>query len=252
MIIKYDLYSGQLKRNVHIHMYLPDDYLSSQQQYPVLYMFDGHNLFFDEDATYGRSWRLLNYLYELPKPMIVVGLECNHEGLERLNEYAPYPFYDPDFSRGFEGRGRQTMNFIIRTLKPYVDLHFPTLPDRGHTWIAGSSCGGLMAIYALYAYSPYFSRAAALSPYVLPSISSLLTHINRQRLRLPSALYLSWGAKEGNSAHEFVQETVALTNLANILLKKGVKIQFDVSAAGEHCEAQWESLAYTFLRFLEK
>lgn len=252
MVIKYDLYSSQLHRTVRIHMYLPDDYLSSQKQYPVLYMFDGHNLFFDEDATFGRSWRLLNYLYSLPQPIIVVGLECSHEGDARLSEYAPYPFYDPEFGKGFEGKGRQTMNFLVQTLKPYVDLHFPTKPGRQTTCIAGSSCGGLMAIYALYAYSAVFSKAAALSPYVLPSQSSLLTHANRQRIKLPSSLYLSWGAHEGNTGHEFVQETTILTNLANILLKKGVKIQFDVSPVGEHCEAQWESRANAFLRFLEK
>ncbi|MGM9960060.1 MAG: alpha/beta hydrolase-fold protein, partial [Allobaculum sp.] len=71
MIVKFDLNSDQLQRTVKIHMYLPDDYLSSQEKYPVLYMFDGHNLFFDEDATFGRSWRMLNSLYALDRKIIV-------------------------------------------------------------------------------------------------------------------------------------------------------------------------------------
>ncbi|MDO4663339.1 MAG: alpha/beta hydrolase-fold protein [Erysipelotrichaceae bacterium] len=252
MIVKFDLFSTQLERNIKIHMYLPDDYISSQETYPVLYMFDGHNLFFDEDATFGRSWRMLNPLYELERKIIVVGLECNHNGNERLSEYAPYPFYDPEFGITVEAKGKQTMDFIVDTLKPYIDLHFPTIPNRMNTWIAGSSCGGLMAIYALCMHSQYFSRAVALSPYVLPSYTSLLYAAGKSRLKMPSGLYVSWGALEGTTGHAFISETKVLTDLANILIKKGVHIQFDVRPYGEHCEASWEEITPQFLRYLIK
>lgn len=36
-----------------LHIYLPESYFNSHQEYPVMYFFDGHNLFFDEVATYG-------------------------------------------------------------------------------------------------------------------------------------------------------------------------------------------------------
>ena len=39
------------------YVYLPESYMyEPEMRYPVLYMFDGHNVFFDEDATYGKSW----------------------------------------------------------------------------------------------------------------------------------------------------------------------------------------------------
>lgn len=250
MIIKYDLYSSSLERDVTIHMYLPDDYMNSHKTYPVLYMFDGHNLFFDEDATYGRSWRLLNHLYALEEDIIVVGIECSHEGNERLSEYAPFDFYDAEFGGGIDGKGDATMDFILHTLKPYVDHHFPARKDRRHTWIGGSSCGGLMAIYALCTCSSVFSKAVALSPYVLPCDSSLLYCADQVYIHSPSSLYLSWGAREGNTAHEFVGETACLTELANILLSKGVRMEFHVKPLGEHDEAEWESLVDSFLRFL--
>ena len=250
MIVKYDLFSSSLHRNVTIHMYLPDDYMHSQKKYPVLYMFDGHNLFFDEDATYGRSWRLLNHLYALDTEIIVAGIECSHVGNERLIEYAPFDFYDPEFGGSLPGKGRETMDFIVHTLKPYIDHHFPTKPDRANTWIAGSSCGGLMSLYALLAYSRTFSKAAALSPYILPCATSLLCFADRVHVRHPSRLYLSWGAQEGDTAHEFVHETALLMELSNILLHKGVHLHYDVDPLGTHCEEQWESLADSFLRFL--
>lgn len=247
MILKHELYSPELRRRVRLHLRLPDDYLASRQAYPVLYMFDGHNLFFDEDATFGRSWRLLDHL---PEDLIVVGLECSHQGNERLSEYAPFPFYDPDYKESFEGKGPKTMQFLITHVKPYIDRHFPTLPDRRHTWIGGSSCGGIMAVYALLGYSHIFSKAVALSPYVLCSQSDLLYYASRSAPRRPAALYLSWGAMEGNGAHEFIAETKVLSDLANILLSKGVHLRFNVRPFGEHCEAEWESQADDFLDFL--
>ena len=53
--------TGEEKRNAYI--YLPESYQYEQEKrYPVLYMFDGHNVFFDSDATYGKSWGMKEYM----------------------------------------------------------------------------------------------------------------------------------------------------------------------------------------------
>ena len=82
-----------------LHIYLPHDYCESQESYPVMYFFDGQNLFFDQMATYGKSWGLYNFLGNWSKKIIVVGLECGHEVNERLSEYSPYDI-DSDFFGG--------------------------------------------------------------------------------------------------------------------------------------------------------
>ena len=75
--------SGEEKRNVYL--YLPESYSYEQEKrYPVLYMFDGHNVFFDSDATYGKCWGLKEFLDHWEKDMIVVGMECSHTGNHRL------------------------------------------------------------------------------------------------------------------------------------------------------------------------
>ena len=56
MIQKWDItipaLSGKMKRKAYI--YLPDCYDEDTfRRYPVLYMFDGHNVFFDADAAFG-------------------------------------------------------------------------------------------------------------------------------------------------------------------------------------------------------
>ena len=54
MIISWEItipaLSGDEPRRAYV--YLPEDWEEEGRRYPVLYMFDGQNVFFDEDATY--------------------------------------------------------------------------------------------------------------------------------------------------------------------------------------------------------
>jgi predicted alpha/beta superfamily hydrolase len=155
--------TGEESRRAYI--YLPDSWQRNPElRYPVLYMFDGHNVFFDEDATYGKSWGMGEYLDAAQTQLIVAAVECNHHPDNgRLSEYSPWTFSNSDTGR-VRGRGKTTMEWLVRSFKPAIDQEFPTLPGRNDTFIAGSSMGGLMALYAVMEYNRYFSRAAALSP----------------------------------------------------------------------------------------
>ena len=83
---------GMERRRVYI--YLPDEYYEKpKRQYPVLYMFDGHNVFYDEDATYGKSWGMEQYLQKSGRKLMVVALESSRApDYGRLKEYAPFSF----------------------------------------------------------------------------------------------------------------------------------------------------------------
>ena len=66
--------TGRAPRTVYV--YLPQAAEDNPQaRFPVLYMFDGHNVFFDEDATYGKSWGMGEYLDEAGAELIVVAVE---------------------------------------------------------------------------------------------------------------------------------------------------------------------------------
>ena len=53
--VSYPAVNGTEQRRVYV--YLPTMYEAEpDRRYPVLYMFDGQNVFFDEDATFGKSW----------------------------------------------------------------------------------------------------------------------------------------------------------------------------------------------------
>ena len=58
--VSYPAVNGTEQRRVYV--YLPTMYEAEpDRRYPVLYMFDGQNVFFDEDATYGKSWGMADY-----------------------------------------------------------------------------------------------------------------------------------------------------------------------------------------------
>ena len=163
-------------------VYLPDDWQTSGKKYPVLYMFDGHNLFFDSTATYGTCWGLKEYCDAHPN-WIIAAPECNHEGNKRLEEYCPY---QSDWFGGITGTGHEYMEWLTKEFKPMMDKRYPTLPGRANTAIGGSSMGGLMSLYALLQYNDTYSRAAALSPSIWAighndveynSVDQLITYI---------------------------------------------------------------------------
>nr|MDE7379563.1 alpha/beta hydrolase [Clostridia bacterium] len=160
-LIKIPALTGERER--HSYVYLPVGYTQNTDvSYPVLYMFDGHNLFSDDEATFGKCWGLADYLDRTQTPLIVAAVECNHEGDMRLSEYSPVSFYY--HGKRITGRGKKYMDWLTGEFKPFIDQNFRTLSDRNNTYIAGSSMGGLMTLFALAKYGNVFSRGAALSP----------------------------------------------------------------------------------------
>lgn len=157
MIQKFEVNITPFSLTRTIHLYLPNDYNQSEERYPVLYMYDGHNLFKDEDATYGKSWGLEKFLDHYDKKFIVVGMECNHEGNKRLDEYCPYDL-EHGFFGSIHGQGKEFMKWVCDELKPYIDSHYRTIPFRECTMIGGSSMGGLMALYTVVAYNELFLK----------------------------------------------------------------------------------------------
>lgn len=240
MLEKWDIaipaLTGDALRNVYV--YIPDSCQEDpERHYPVLYMFDGHNVFYDEDATYGKSWGMLDYMDRTGTEMIIAAVECNHspDG-GRLSEYSPFTFSDPKLGH-ITGRGKTTMDWWVNTFKPLIDSHYPTLPDRRHTFIAGSSMGGLMSLYALLEYNTVFSRAAALSPSIWFSAESLDAMIRNARLAPDTVLYMDYGSREihfhPNMRHRFGQ-------VASLLIDREIQLSCRIVPGGDHCEASWE------------
>ena len=230
------------------YVYVPDAWKKDRSlRFPVLYMFDGHNVFFDSDATYGKSWGMLDYLEKHQTPIIVAAVECNHDPNNgRLSEYSPYTFDDLHFGH-VPGRGKTTMEWMVNTFKPYIDKRYPTLPQREYTFIAGSSMGGLMSLYAVLKYNHVFSRAAALSPSIWFATRNLDRMICEADIAPDTVIYMDYGSRElpfhSNMKHQFGK-------VAARLLERGVFLNCRIVPGGNHNEASWEQQIPFFMNTL--
>lgn len=242
-------------KNRTLHIYLPDNYETSGERYPVMYFFDGHNLYRDEDATYGKSWGLESFLDGWGKDMIIVGMECGHDGHERLGEYSPYDI-EKFFWGPVHGTGKATMDWIVNEVKPMIDREYRTYPFREATAIGGSSMGGLMSLYAAVAYNDTFSKAACLSSAIGACFGDVAKDILGHKLDADTRIYLSWGTEEAGGTKENAREDwmtrTARNNVAaaGLLWQQDVKLRLFCQRGGNHCEADWEKQVPVFMNFL--
>ena len=160
-VINDSFYMPQLERYRKIWVYLPPDYdMEEDSEYPVLYMHDGQNLF-DRATSFSGEWQVderLNALFEEGYTVpIVIGID--HGNATRFNEYSIVDVEEPKI----DAEGELYLRFIVETLKPYVDSHYRTIPEKESTSIMGSSLGGLISTYAISMYPNIFGSAGLFS-----------------------------------------------------------------------------------------
>jgi len=238
----------QGKDSRRVYLYLPETYQQEKRRrYPVLYMFDGHNVFFDEDATYGKCWGLKEYLDYTDSQIIVCAVECNHDPNNgRLKEYSPYTFTEKEVGT-IEGFGKQTMDWYVNILKPMIDKRYRTKPDRANTFIAGSSMGGLMSLYAVLHYNHIFSKAAALSPSVWTDPDQIELMIKEADIAPETTIYMDYGSREMKN-HKVMRRQ--FDKVTRMLLKKNIWLTSRIVPNGDHCEACWEAQIPFFMQVL--
>ena len=233
--IRYPAVGGEEERRAYV--YLPTMYEADpDRRYPVLYMLDGQNVFFDEDATYGKSWGVADYLDYTDTPLIVAAVECNASANnERLVEYSPYRFDDKQYGH-FDGKGKDTLNWFVHEFKPCIDANYRTQPDRSYLH-RRQLHGRLMSLYALLQYSDVFGRAAALSPSLWVAPEALTALVGRCKLAPGTVLYMDYGSREmGN--HDGMRK--GFGEMCSRIFARGINLTARVVPGGDHSEASWE------------
>ena len=244
--MSYPAVNGTEQRRAYV--YLPTMYEAQpERRFPVLYMFDGQNVFFNEDATYGKSWGMEQYLQKSSRKLMVVALESSRApDYGRLKEYAPFSFTTEE-TGGIIGNGDITMDWIVHVLKRTVDTQYRTKADRRHTFLAGSSMGGLMTLYGLLVYPEVFSRGAALSPSLWIDAEKVKAMIRHARVKRNTVLYMDYGALEF-ADHPHSRSLFA--EVSALLIEKRVLLNSRIVPRGTHCEASWEKQIPFFMKTL--
>jgi predicted alpha/beta superfamily hydrolase len=218
----------QLKRIRRVWIYLPENYSHSKKRYPVLYMQDGQNIF-DEATSYAGEWGVDEYLDSLRnknKECIVVAVD--HGGDKRLTEYDPY-----DNEKFGKGEGKKYAAFLVKTLKPFIDKHYRTLKKKENTFIAGSSMGGLISMYAILKYPETFGGAGIFSPafWVGPAIYN---DLNKMAKKVKGRVYFYCGKMESDSMVPDMMKAFEIMSQ-----KSSAKTKMVIRDSGKHNEAAW-------------
>ena len=223
----------QLKTTRKIWIYLPPNYENSKKKYPVIYMEDGQNLF-NEATSFSGEWKVDETMEAFSKngilEAIVVGID--NGGSERLNEYSPWKN-----EKYGGGNGSLFTEFLVKTLKPYIDKRYRTLSQSKNTALIGSSMGGLISLYAGTKYPNIFGKLGIFSPAFWFAENDLKRFLNRNSSKLKNTkFYFLSGTKESEDMVSDIREIV------EILEKKGVSkqnIQTKFDDYGTHSESYW-------------
>ena len=253
-----DFYSPQLDNRRDILVYLPKSYLLSERSYPVLYMHDGQNLF-DSATSYSGEWSVDETLEGLSGQgieAIVVGIP--NIGSRRYQEYIPFPA--PDMT---DAQGDLYVNFIADTLKSVIDRTFRTQAGRLTTGIMGSSLGGLISLYAIFARSDIFGMAGVVSPSLRWGKHGIFPFVQAAAVA-PGKIYMDVGTAEGaglaadpQSQRSFAENYVQQVRRMCLLLKRkgyqsGETLLYVEEEGGVHHESAWARRLPAALRFLLK
>lgn len=237
-----------LDRKRTIRVYLPPGYDETGKRYRVLYMFDAQNLFDDATSFLG-EWGVDESLDALAKSdgieLIVVGID--HGDDKRISELRPWAH--PRFGKA---EGDQFLDFVVGTVKPFIDRSYRTRTGRKDSGIAGSSIGGLMAHYAVVRHPDVFGRVGIFSPAYWIA-DEIYPATEAGTLRRGTRIYLVAGDKEGQTEADHVQTVAKVRKMESLLQDsqgRRIVLKTVIRAGGGHNEAAWRSEFPAAIRFL--
>jgi predicted alpha/beta superfamily hydrolase len=157
-----------------------------------------------------------------------------------MNEYSPY-----DMEKFGKGEGDQYVDFLVKTLKPFIDKKYRTKRCRKHRFIAGSSMGGLISFYAILKYPKVFGGAGVFSPafWIVPGLKKGL---EAKAKKVKGKIYFYAGKGESES---MVPDMLSVMEQMSLYSK--AKMTSVIRTEGKHNEATWRQefpLFYKWIR----
>ena len=253
-----------------LDIWLPDGY-SQQKKYAVLYMHDGQMLF-DALTTWNKQeWKVDEWAGKLQKEGTVKDfiVVAPHNIAEiRHSDYFPKrPFellsqkqqdsifleakkHNPSFT---SLNSDDYLKFLIEELKPFIDTNYSVNTNRENTFVAGSSMGGLISMYAVSEYPTIFGGAACLSTHWIGTFTNENNPIPEafftyMEANLPNAsahkIYFDYGTATLDAMYLKYQEKVS-----KVIGRKGHRINQKFEGA-DHSENSWNQRLDVAFRFL--
>ena len=258
-------------------IWLPPEYYQwpADHRFPVLYMWDGQNLFDPATTHYGKAWMVHDVLTEMVKrgeaePHIVVGI-WSPPGKDRYRSYLPQ--FAADKAKGDVASNiremaggpvlsKRQLDWVADFLKPSIDSSYRTQSDARHTTIVGASMGGVMSCYAIVARADIFGNAGCVSahfalidPELAPAnekqITALWANFLDTKLGPPAGrrIWMDHGTEKLDSYYGPWQRMVA-ENFTALGWREGEDFTARVYQGAEHDEISWNIRLSEMLNWL--
>ncbi|GAA0872337.1 alpha/beta hydrolase-fold protein [Gangjinia marincola] len=268
-----DSFPSNYIQSRRVDIWLPQGYTPSKK-YGVLYMHDGQNLF-DSTTTWNKQeWKIDETVTKLVnadkiEPVIVVGIhsisDIRWQDLypEKTFDYMPKETAEAiradaqkqNFNTNLTGD--EYLKFLVEELKPFVDKTYATKPDKENTFVAGSSMGGLMSMYAIHEYPEILGGAAGISthwPGANPTpdnpFEKAIFKYVEATMPNPKThhVYYDFGTKTLDQYYPKYAPTVdSLYHNAGYTAKNFKNLKFEGT---DHSEASWQKRVDVWMEFL--
>lgn len=260
----------------NIDIWLPEGY-DKNKKYAVLYMQDGQSLYDSSIMWNHQSWDVDDVITSLLhqkqiKDVIVVGI-WNGQSSRHAEYFPQRPFEDLSIAERdtvtaqlqraartkdrFKPVSDNYLKFLVTELKPFVDQHYSTLSNKENTFVAGSSMGGLISMYAICEYPDVFGGAACLSTHWPGTFSTennpipeAFVQYLRNHLPIPTnhKFYFDYGDQTLDALYPPLQKNVDRVMKEKGYSHKNWMTQF--FPGDNHSELSWNKRLHIPLRFL--
>jgi len=227
-----------LGRTRRVWVYLPPGYSVGAQRYPVMYLQDGQNVF-DAATSFAGEWGVDETIDSLASRGVggAIVVAVDNGGAHRMDEYNPWK---NAATRLGGGEGEKYVDFLARTLKPYVDAHYRTRTDARSTTIAGSSMGGLIALYASLTRPGVFGNAGVFSCACWIARDEIMALVKRTKPgNQPAHFYFVVGSLEGSNSGPENDQTAIARAMNRVGFRTNSDLVARVAPDGNHEEWFW-------------
>ena len=241
----FGVFSPELDDTFTVTVWIRPQSTQTGARFPVLYLYDGGNVFDCATSFSGVEWgcdEAAQALAEAGLPCLMVAVTVR--GAHRENDYVPFEM--PGNSAPSSADAYQT--FLAGTLKPLIDLRFRTLPDTRHTAQAGSSYGGVASLYGGLSRPQVWGTIGAFSPSLDVHDKALFTW-SAGHPAPGTRLYLDMGTLEGDSLQEAAWLVFQTRRYAAQMRGTAGEVRLAIGENQRHDEAAWAARFPGFLRW---
>jgi enterochelin esterase-like enzyme len=210
---------------------------------PLLVVFDGQNVFGDQGSFAG-GWYLHEaidaYAKRRARSPIVVAID--HGNAARIDELTPFH----DGKHG--GKADELIGWIAGYLVPRLRNELDVVTTPKDTVLAGSSLGGLAAMYGHFRFPEVFGGAIAMSPSFWFAGRRIFEFVGQQGTPWTSKVYLDAGRREMRGGMSMMA-----TQMATLLEGRGYgkdRLKLRDDPRGGHDERSWRRRMPGALRFM--